>query len=154
MILKRELKHLKTPRLARNIFSNEYIVNRSYRLGEAKRLPNFDFSSVDGYWFLCEGGGWCFIDQGNGVYSCHFGYIPTSLGIKSLRHTLEALKFIKSKGAKSLIGWVAIEAKETTNFLTKLNFKMTQQKSGDFWLNDKQTKLGLYNYEFINSRSS
>jgi len=145
---------LKIPDLARDIFSNEYIINRSYRLGEEKCQANFDLDDANGYWFLCDGGGWCFINQGDDVYSCHFGYLPNHLGRKSVKHTLEALRFIESKGAKRLVGWIALEAKETTNFLNKLNFKMTQQKSGDFWLNDKRTKIGLYNYEFTDSRCS
>ncbi len=143
---------MKTPDLAYKIFNHEYVANRSYRLGKEKRSANFDLEGAEGYWFLCEGGGWCFIHEGDDVYSCHFAYLPSSLGIKSARHTLEALKFIESKGAKRLVGWIALEAKETTNFLSKLNFKMTQQKSGDFWVNDKKTKLGLYNYEFIRTR--
>ncbi len=139
---------MRTPDLAYKIFNHEYVLNRSWTSGQEKKLPDLDFSEVDGYWFLCEGGGWCFIDQGNDVYSCHFGYLPNHLGRKSAKHTLEALEFIRSKGAKTLLGWIALEAKETTNFLNKLNFKLLQRKSGDFWINDKKTELGLYNYEF------
>lgn len=147
MISKRGLKHLKTPRLAKEIFTNEYIVNRSWRSGKNKVKPQLNLEDKKGYWFLCDYGGWCFIDEGNGVFSCHFGYLPKGLRKTSVKHTKEALEFIKSKGGKLLVGWIALEAKETVNFLNKLNFQMKQRKSGDFWVNDKKTDLGLYNYE-------
>lgn len=127
------------------VISSPEILRGSFYMGDQpNKLDMRQFEK--GIWMMTGKGGWCFMPEGLGIYSCHFGYKKKGLGEFALEHSIACFENMKILGARILIGYVAEKNTLAKRFLKKLGCESIGQKEGPFKFADKNTNLEVFEW--------
>lgn len=89
--------------------------------GDGKSFIDFTLNFKNIISLECEGGAWLFFSEGDGVYECHYFFLPSRRGRKALDMGRKCLKYMFDViGAIKLIGRAPIENRLTNFYNTAL----------------------------------
>lgn len=106
-------------------------------------LPNWDIAES----YITPYGGWYFIPVKNRIHEAHVFYLKSARGKWAMRHSESVFRDMSRKSDK-LIGQIGLANRLACRFVERLGCSLVARKTGDYWISDTKTDLGLYVYEF------
>ena len=129
-----------------SIISDPSVMRGMFREGKA---PVKAFYPEKCTMFMTDNGGWGFYPLADGSYGAHIAYLPAGRGKEARDHSEWVLSQM-SELCDKIQGYIALSNRAACRFVEKLGFRLETRKTGDYWIGDKKTDLGLYVYEFHN----
>lgn len=109
-------------------------------------LPNWDRSIS----YLTPMGGWYFEPVKNRIHQAHVLYRKEVRGEPALEHSRAVFEDMK-RHTDRIIGEIGLNNRLACRFVECLGCRLVGRKTGDYWIGDQKTDLGLYVYEFKKS---
>lgn len=97
--------------------------------------------------YLTPMGGWYFIPVKNRIHQAHVLYRKEMRGPEAYEHSLWVFDQM-SQHSSMIIGEIGLRNRLACQFVERLGCRLVNRKTGDYWIGDKRTDLGLYVYEF------
>lgn len=85
---------------------------------------SFFFESPENVCLLDEGGGFICVYIGNDIYEVHSHFLPEYRGLHAIRMAKESIAYMKSIGAKKLIGYTPVENRAARRFNRLVGMKV------------------------------
>lgn len=136
--------HLKTHSNPDELINHPSVVSGMYREGEEDYRASIPEGSIS---YLTELGGWIFTKIKPRVYDGHLLYLPEARGLFARNHSRWVFSQM-SRISDKIQGEIALENKAACKFVEKLGCQLVTRKTGNYWIGNKKTDLGLYEYEF------
>lgn len=111
-----------------------------------------DYEPTLPYWeesisYLTPLGGWYFIPVKNRIHEAHVLYRKEMRGPEAYEHSRWVLEDM-ARYSDRILGSIGIENRAACRFVERLGCSLVGRKTGDYWIGDKRTDLGLYVYGF------
>lgn len=106
-------------------------------------LPRWDEAES----YITKYGGWYFLPVNNTIHEAHLFYTREARGLPAFEHSRHVFQDMSRKTGR-IVGQIAIRNRLACRFVEKLGCRLVDLKTGDFWIGDKKTDLGLFVYEF------
>ena len=101
--------------------------------------------------YITNSGGWYFLPLADRIYEAHVFYLKAARGRLAFEHSRRVFQDMSHK-ADRLIGQIAIENCLACRFVERLGCRLVDLKTGDYWIGNRKTDLGLFVYEFEKDR--
>lgn len=88
--------------------------------------------------FVTSKGGWIIMPDGD----AHLFYLPEGRGRFAYNHSLYVLSLLDDK----IHGEIALKNRAACRFVESLGCQLITRKTGNYWIGNEKTDLGLYEY--------